>query len=85
MAPFDATDEQEVRMRSPVEFAESFKCPMRIYYGTKERFFAAESNETARIARARSLDVETLAVPGDHFTAVPEEIALAVAFFRAQR
>lgn len=84
MAPFDPTNEEEVRMRSPLAFAESFKCPVRIYYGTEEPFFAAASRDTARLARARALDVESLAVPGDHFGAVPGEIALAIAFFRAQ-
>ena len=55
MAPFDPTNGEEVRMRSPLAFAESFKCPVRIYYGTKEPVFAAESRDTARVARARAL------------------------------
>ena len=61
--------------------------PLRISAAvhTKEPVFAAESRDTARVARARALDVESLAVPGDHFGAVPEETALAIAFFRAQR
>jgi dienelactone hydrolase len=84
-APFDAANEDEVRMRSPLVFAESFKCPVRILYGSEEKFFAAASRETARLARARGLDVESAAVPGGHFTAIPEEVALAIAFFRAQR
>lgn len=85
LAPFDVMNEEEVRMRSPLAFAESFTCPVRIYFGTGEPFFAADSAETARVARARALDVESLAVPGDHFTAVPAELALAIAFFRSQR
>ena len=72
-------------MRSRLAFAETFKCRVRIFHGTEEPFFVVASWDTALVARARALDVETLAVPGDHFTAVPEEITLAIAFFRAQR
>ena len=85
MAPFDTTNEEEVRMRSPLAFAESFKCPVRIYYGTEEPFFIVASWDTALVARARGLDVDSLAVAGAHFTAVPEEITLAIEFFRARR
>jgi dienelactone hydrolase len=85
LAPFDVTNDEEVRMRSPLAFAESFKCPVRIYFGSEEPIFAEASRDTASRARAAGLDAESRAVPGDHFTAVPKEISLAIAFFRAQR
>ena len=35
-APFDLTDPKEIQLRSPLAYAASFKCPIRIYYGTQE-------------------------------------------------
>jgi len=80
--PFDANDVREFQMRSPIAFATSFKCPVRIYYGARERYFAASSKQTAALAQKKHLDVAAVSVPGDHFGAVPEEIQRSIEFFR---
>jgi hypothetical protein len=37
LVPFDTGDIHEFQMRSPIAFATSFKCPVRIYYGSREK------------------------------------------------
>src|SRR5262245_43440256 len=55
--PFDQTNPEEYRMRSAIQFPGSFKCPLRIYYGSEER--ATEHFlELAQRARAAGRDVE---------------------------
>jgi dipeptidyl aminopeptidase/acylaminoacyl peptidase len=83
VVPFDPGDLREFQMRSPIAFATSFKCPVRIYYGSQERLFATLSEHTAMLARQKRLNVEAIRVSGDHFSAVPEEMQQSIAFFRS--
>jgi dienelactone hydrolase len=82
--PFDLQDPREFLVRSPVAYATSFKCPIRLYYGTEEGFFDSETRRTALLAKAKGLDAEAMAVPGDHLTSVPGGLRLAIAFFQQQ-
>ena len=84
VVPFDAADPREFRLRSPVAYATSFKCPTRLYHGDEE-FLQGGSERTAGLARGRGLDVEAVEVAGDHFSCVPEAIRLSLAFFRRNR
>lgn len=79
--PFDQTDPRELQMRSPLAFASSFKCPARIFFGTREPHFKLSSLRTAEIARGKGLNVAAVEVDGSHFSAVPEEMKQALAFF----
>ena len=79
---FDRNDPREFRLRSPVAYAGSFKCPTRLYYGTAEIGFEPSSQRTAMLAKGKGLDVEAMSVPGDHQTSVPAAIRQAIAFFR---
>lgn len=80
--PFDFTDPRELQLRSAQVYAASFKCPVRIYYGTEETHFALSSQPTAELARAHNLDVQAVAVDGGHGSALPVEIKLTIDFFR---
>jgi len=82
LTPFDPSIASEVRMRSPLVFAASFKCPTRMYVGEREAAFVASMRETARRAKAAGLDVEAEVVPGDHFSMPAAAIPLAIAFFQ---
>ncbi len=82
VTPFSIGDIREFQMRSPVAYATSFKCPTRIFYGSEESFFDAESRRTAALAREKGLDVEAVTVRGDHLTSVPAAMEQAIAFFR---
>ena len=72
---------EEYVIRSPLSFAGDFKCPTRVYYGSQEMFFRGMSQELAAAAKSKGKDVEAIEVPGDHMSAVPEEMQRAVEFF----
>jgi dipeptidyl aminopeptidase/acylaminoacyl peptidase len=81
LVPFDPHDKVEFQMRSPLAFPASFKCPVRLYYGTEEFLFRSPSQKTATKARAANLDVEAISVPGDHMTSVEPAMRQCVGFF----
>jgi len=83
--PFDGQRPEEFQMRSPISFAASFKCPARLFFGSQEPFFRLSTEKTAQIAASHGLDVKAIQAPGDHFSAVPAEIPLAITFFRQFR
>jgi acetyl esterase/lipase len=80
--PFDPNDPREFQMRSSLAFPQSFKCPVRLYFGSQELPFRMSSQEVARQAKSAGLNVEAVSVAGDHFTAVEEELRQCIAFFR---
>lgn len=79
--PFDTKDQREVQMRSPLAYATSFKCPVRLYYGTNEPHFHLSTQETAKIARKSRLDVQAIQIQGGHFSAIPEAMGASIGFF----
>lgn len=78
---FDTADPAEFAVRSALAYARSFKCPTRLWHGTAETRQDAAMRLTAERAQQAGLDVRAAAVPGDHFSALPEEIRLSLAFF----
>lgn len=84
VVPFDSSDLHEFQMRSPAAFATSFKCLTRLYYGSQESLFGGGSQYTAALARKKNLDVEAVSVPGDHFSALSEEMHQSIQFFQTK-
>jgi dienelactone hydrolase len=82
VVPFDPNIKEEFRMRSPLAFPRSFKCPVRIYYGSQEFFFASSSQKLAKLAKAAGSDAEAISVPGDHLSMVEPAMRQAIAFFQ---
>jgi dipeptidyl aminopeptidase/acylaminoacyl peptidase len=82
--PFDKSDARELQVRSPLAYAGSFKCPARIYYGTQDHFVLT-SRRTAAVAKEKGLDVEAVAIEGDHGSSVPPAIKRSIPFFQGQR
>lgn len=80
--PFDVKDRRELQMRSPMSWAASLKAPTRLYFGTGEPHWKLSTLRTVEIARAQRLDVESKRIEGGHESAVPAEMAEAIAFFR---
>jgi acetyl esterase/lipase len=80
--PFDPADVREVRLRSPVAYATSFKCPVRLYLGSEEIGLQASTRRLALLAKGRGLDVKMVTVPGDHLTCVPQAMRQAAEFFK---
>lgn len=83
--PFDYRDTKELQLRSARVYAASFKCPVRLYYGTEEKHFAISTQPTASLARERGLDVQAIAVEGGHTSAEDAEIRMAINFFHKAR
>jgi dienelactone hydrolase len=81
--PFDEADPRELQMRSPLAYAGSFKCPVRIYYATQDHFVLT-SRRTAEVAKAKGLDVEAVAIEGDHGSSVPPAITQSIPFLQSQ-
>src|SRR5262249_54186346 len=81
--PFDKSDPRELQVRSPLAYAGSFKCPARIYYGAKDHFVLT-SRRTAEVAKEKGLDVEAVAVEGDHGSSVPPAVTLSIPFFQSK-
>jgi formylglycine-generating enzyme required for sulfatase activity len=80
--PFDKRDPREIQMRSPIAYAGSFKCPLRLFYGTAEaNFFRVMSQRTVALAKGRGLDVEAREVEGDHGSHVQRAMMQSIAFF----
>jgi dipeptidyl aminopeptidase/acylaminoacyl peptidase len=79
--PFDTLNVKEFEVRSPLSYAGSFKCPVRLYYGTREPHFHLSTLQTVKEAKKKSLDVESIRVEGGHEDTVPEEMKRAIRFF----
>jgi dipeptidyl aminopeptidase/acylaminoacyl peptidase len=75
-APFDVTNPKEVRIRSALAYASSLKCPIRIYYGTKEEYFAISAPRTAELAKQSGVNAEAVAVNGDHGSSAEESLGV---------
>ena len=82
--PFDKNDVREAQIRSPLEFAGSFQCPVRILYGEAEVEVDLMSQRLAWLARKSGVDCEAVRIPGDHMSSVRGGIQQALAFFARQ-
>ena len=82
--PFDVTNMRELEVRSPLAYAASFKCPARLYFGSKEPQWRQTSRRTAEVAKSHGLDVEAIEVPGDHGSSVLPGIRQSILFFQKQ-
>jgi dienelactone hydrolase len=84
VVPFDPNNKMEFQLRSPLAYPRSFKCPVRMFYGSQEFLFSSSSQKTAQLAKAANLDVEAVQVPGDHFSAVDPAMQQAILFFKTK-
>jgi dienelactone hydrolase len=79
--PFNFRDVRELQLRSARVYAGSFKCPVRMYYGSDEEHFAISNKATAEIAQGHHLDVQAIEVDGGHTSALPAAIQQSIEFF----
>ncbi len=80
--PYDSSSRQELQRRSPLAFARSFKCPVRMYYGTTDFGLSSDTIITAQRAQKAGLDVEVIRVTGDHMSSVAPAMRKCIAFFQ---
>jgi dipeptidyl aminopeptidase/acylaminoacyl peptidase len=79
--PFDKGNPRELQLRSPLAYAASFRCPVRIFYATQDHFVLT-SQRTAEVAKERGLDVEAVRLDGDHGSIVPAAVKQSIHFFK---
>jgi dienelactone hydrolase len=84
LVSFDQSDPREFRLRSPVAYATSFKCPVRMYFGSQEGWARVPTRRTAELAKQIGLDVDAIEVSGDHLTSVPRAIRMSIELFKHQ-
>ena len=84
--PFDKRDPREIRLRSAIAYATSFKCPLRVYRHASEgelrEYLSLITRRMVLLAKKRGLDVEDVEVEGTHMTHVPAAIRQSIAFFQ---
>lgn len=85
VVPFDPSDFNEMVMRSPLAFPNSFKCPARLYFGNVEWTFKPATEKLAQKAQDGGLDVQAIEIEGDHLTSVEPAIKQAITFFRQKK
>ena len=86
--PFDKSDPREILLRSPLPYTSSLKCPLRIYFHDAERdllgdYVAFLTRRMVAIAKNRGMDVESVAVEGDHMSHVPAAMRQSIGFFQS--
>jgi dipeptidyl aminopeptidase/acylaminoacyl peptidase len=79
--PFDRSNQEEFRMRSPRDFPTSFRCPTRLYCSGDVGGFAEETKRLAASAKGAGLDVEMVPLRGNHSTFREPATKLAIEFF----
>lgn len=77
--PYDRDVPAEVRVRNPMAFAASIRCPLRLYAGKDGREVNAP---LAAKARQAGKDCELVVVRGDHQAMVAPAVQRAIAWFR---
>jgi formylglycine-generating enzyme required for sulfatase activity len=81
--PFNKGDPREILLRSPIAFANSVKCPLRLYYGADEApFFRLMNQRFAALAARRGLNVEANEMDGNHVSHVRRSMMQSILFFR---
>jgi len=77
--PYDRNNSTEVRVRNPMAFAGSIRCPLRLYAGENGREVNAP---LAAAARRAGKDCELVVVRGDHQAMVAPAVQQAIGWFR---
>jgi dipeptidyl aminopeptidase/acylaminoacyl peptidase len=79
LVPYDRTDPREVRVRNPMAFVQSIRCPLRLYAGEDAREVNAP---LAARAKQAGKDCELVVVPGGHLAMVAPAVRRSIAWFR---
>jgi dipeptidyl aminopeptidase/acylaminoacyl peptidase len=82
--PFDVSNLEEFRMRSPSDFARDFRCPTKVYCSDADGGYVEVSRRLTAAARAAGRDVELVVLVGDHTTFREPATQRAIEFFRTR-
>jgi dipeptidyl aminopeptidase/acylaminoacyl peptidase len=76
--PYDGDDSNEVRLRNPVAFAGSLRCPLKLYV-TRNGLEVNQMLEAR--ARQSGKECDIVVVTGDHLSMVAPSVKQAIAWF----
>lgn len=79
LVPYDANSPREVRVRNPMAFVASIRCPLRLYVGDDLREVNVPLADRAQRA---GKNCELVYVGGNHETMVAPAVQKAIAWFR---
>ena len=82
IVPFDLNNAEEIRIRSPLQFPASVRCPLFLYAGIVEKSYVQENQSLATAAQKTGRPVTFTMVAGDHFTALKFEFPNAIQKFK---
>jgi dipeptidyl aminopeptidase/acylaminoacyl peptidase len=77
--PYDRNDPREVRVRNPMAFAGSIRCPLRLYAGADG---GGVNAPLAAKAKQAGKDCELVVVRGDHLAMVAPAVQETIGWFR---
>jgi dipeptidyl aminopeptidase/acylaminoacyl peptidase len=77
--PYDRNLPEEIRIRNPMAFVESLRCPLRLYSGDDSRDVNAR---LAVLAKHAGKNCELVEVPGDHYEMVAPSVHQSALWFR---
>ncbi|HEX8045995.1 alpha/beta hydrolase family protein [Rhizobium sp.] len=80
---FNDKNPREFQMRSPVCYAHSFKCPMKVMHGSSEVNFEPRLALLSKRALAGGVKMELTTIEGNHNSALPGEIEQSIQFFKS--
>ncbi|MGY5806520.1 alpha/beta hydrolase family protein [Rhizobium sp. LEGMi198b] len=80
---FNAKNPREFQMRSPVCYAHSFKCPLKVMHASEETNLQARAALLSKRALAGGVKMELATVQGNHNSALPGAIEQSIQFFRS--
>jgi dienelactone hydrolase len=81
LVPYDPGDGEEIRVRNPLEFAASLRCPLRLFATPNTREINAALEAEARKAGKQC---ELVVVGGNHQTMVAPAVQQTITWFRQQ-
>ncbi|MDE1994464.1 MAG: alpha/beta fold hydrolase [Rhizobiaceae bacterium] len=80
---FNDKNPREFQMRSPICYAHSFKCPLKVMHGSEEVRGETRLGLLAKRATAGGVKMEMATLPGNHTSALPGEIDQSIQFFKS--
>ncbi|MBB4568364.1 alpha/beta hydrolase family protein [Rhizobium leucaenae] len=80
---FNAKNPREFQMRSPICYAHSFKCPLKVMQASEEGTLQARATLLSKRALAAGIKMELVTVQGNHNSALPGEIEQSIQFFKS--
>ena len=79
--PFDLENPQETRLRSPIEFPGSIRCPLFLFVSSYEEEFIEKNRKLANDCKKLGKTCNFFVVEGDHFTALPPSVEQSIPLF----